>query len=360
MKNKVIKTFKEANLNCLANLSPNCSSNIALVKEYLSSCMNVIEDAHNSGGTGMEVAALRSIAIDSLISALFDLAGREYCLRYAKADQVCTIVALGGYGRGELSPASDIDLMFLYPWKVGSYAETVIERILYILWDTGLDVGYSTRNISECINASSDLVAKTSLIDSRYLCGDEPLFDEYQKTVSQQIFSKNVETFINDKIYEAELRRKKYGDSVYILEPDIKEGDGGLRDLHTALWAAKVKFKVNDFKELNLKGILSDKEHKEVAKAFEFMLRLRNEMHFTRKRKCEQLNFELQEKISRKFGYEDKDGILAVEQMMKEYYLTANRIKELSGIIVERCLDKSVAKSLVKLIRQRDLSEGFK
>ena len=347
-------------MNCLAKLSPNGSDNIALVKNYLSSCMNVIEDIHNTGGTGMEVAALRSIAIDRLISALFDLAGREYCLRYAKADQKCTIVALGGYGRGELSPASDIDLMFLYPWKVGSYAETVIERILYILWDTGLDVGYSTRNISECIKASSDLVAKTSLIDSRYLCGDEPLFDEYKKAVNKQIFSKNVDGFINDKVAEAEVRRKKYGDSVYILEPDIKEGDGGLRDLHTALWAAKVKFKVDDFKGLNLKGILSNKEYKEVSKAFEFMLRLRNEMHFTIKRKGEQLSFELQEKISKKFGYEDKDGSLAVEQLMKEYYLTANRIKELSDIIVERCLDKSAGRGLVKLIRQRDLSDGFK
>lgn len=360
MKNKLIKTFEEANLNCLAKLSPKGSNNLDLVKEYLSSCMNVIEDIHNKGGAGMEVAALRSIAIDRLIGALFDLAGREYCLRYTKADQKCTIVALGGYGRGELSPASDIDIMFLYPWKVGSYAETVIERILYILWDTGLDVGYSTRNISECINASSDLVAKTSLIDSRYLCGDEPLFDEYKKAVSQQIFSKNVEAFINDKVDEADLRRKKYGDSVYILEPDIKEGDGGLRDLHTALWAAKVKFKVDDFKGLNLKGILSNKEYKEVARAYEFMLRLRNEMHFTIKRKGEQLSFELQEKISQKFGYEDKDASLAVEQLMREYYLTANRIKEISSIIIERCLDKSAGRSLVKLIRQRDLSDGFK
>ena len=360
MKNKLIKTFEEANLNCLAKLAPNGTGNLALVKEYLSSCMNVIEDIHNAGGAGMEVAALRSIAIDRLISALFDLAGREYCLKYTKADQKCTIVALGGYGRGELSPASDIDLMFLYPWKVGSYTETVIERILYILWDTGLDVGYSTRNISECIKVSSDLVAKTSLIDSRYLCGDEALFDDYKKAVSQQLFSKNVDAFIQDKVAEAEERRKKYGDSVYILEPDIKEGDGGLRDLHTALWAAKVKFKVDDFKDLNLKGILSDSEYTELSSVFEFMLRLRNEMHFTVKRKSEQLSFELQEKISKKIGYVDKDGSLAVEQLMKEYYLTANRIKELSGIIIERCLNKDARRSLGKFIRQRDLSDGFK
>ncbi len=344
----------------LENLSPNESENLSLVKKYLQNCMTAVRKVHEARGAGHEVVALRTLVVDDLLKALFDLAGREYCLKYPTADHKSAVVAIGGYGRGELSPASDIDIMFLYPWKITPYLETVVERVLYALWDSGLDVGYSTRNISDCIKISSDLVAKTSLIDSRYLCGDQSLFDEYKKAIGDDVFSKNVDAFIRNKIEEADERRIKYGGSVYILEPDIKEGDGGLRDLHTALWAAKIKFKVEDFKELNQKGIINDREFGEIMTASNFMLRVRNELHFQGSRKSDQLTFDLQEKIATSLGYSDQPDRLAVEQLMRDYYLTASNIKEISEIVLDRCLESNVRRSVARFVTKRDLSYGFK
>jgi len=360
MRKKVLETIENAGTSYLEKLVPQGSDTLSHVKNYLSSCMEGIKAVHDAGGAGLEVVALRTIIIDRLINSLFDLAGKEYCLKYRKVDQKCTLVAIGGYGRGELSPASDIDIMFLYPWKVGSYAESVIERILYILWDTGLDVGYSTRSISECVKVSSDIVAKTSLVDSRYLCGDEDLYKDYQKALKEQVFSRGIDTFIGEKINEGEERRKKYGDSVYILEPDIKEGDGGLRDLHTALWAAKVKYKVTDFKELKIKGIISDSEYDAIYSAFDFMSRVRNDLHFLINRKSDHLTFQLQEKIAVNLGYKGEGGVLPVEQLMKDYYLAANSIKELSEIFIERCLSQYSSRGIGAFLSQRELSDGFK
>lgn len=360
MKDKFVKIFDAARQEYLGSLTPNSDNNLDIVKNYLSECRSGIKTVHESGGTGLEVVALRTIVIDRLLEALFNLAGREFCLRYPRVDQKCVIVALGGYGRGELSPASDIDIMFLYPWKIGPYVETVIERILYVLWDTGLDVGYSTRNISECIKISGDLVAKTSLIDSRYVCGDKDLFGEYKKVLREKILSKNVNMFIEEKAREGDDRRKKYGDSVYILEPDIKEGDGGLRDIHTALWAAKVRFDVDDFNALAGRGVISEVERDEITTAYDFMLKIRNDLHFLVKRKSDQLTFDLQEKISANMGYRDTEGALAVEQLMKDYYLTASRIKENSEVVLGRCLRRGARERVAGFITRRELSDGFK
>ncbi|MBE9536800.1 MAG: [protein-PII] uridylyltransferase [Proteobacteria bacterium] len=360
MKNDAAYALEDALENYLKKLEPNDTETLTLIKEYLERCSSAISSVHNSGGAGLEVAALRTIAIDRLICALFDLAGREFCLKYRKSGQSCTIVALGGYGRAELSPLSDIDIMFLYPWKVGPYAETIIERVLYILWDTGLDIGYSTRNIDDCVKVSSDLVIKTSLVDSRFICGDETLYGDYKKALGQQVFSKNIESFIRDKVSEGDERKSKYGGSVYILEPDIKEGDGGLRDLHTALWAAKTRFKVDDFKGLNRTGIISDREYRDLSNALDFMTRIRNDLHFLMKRKSDRLTFALQEKIAINMGYKDEGETLAVEHMMKEYYLIANNIKELSELIVERCLNWGKRGGVLKGLTSKSLSHGFK
>ncbi len=356
---QVKSLFDESMKVSLDRLAPQNSDNLDLVKNYLATCQEGIRHVHEGGGTGLQVASLRTIVIDRLIKALFDLAGREYCLKYQKSDQKCTIVALGGYGRRELSPASDIDIMFLYPWKIGAYIETVIERVLYILWDTGLDIGYSTRNIDDCVKMSDDLVAKTSLVDSRFICGDEETYNSYGKTLYDKIFSKNVHSFIEEKVIEGEERRKKFGGSVYILEPNIKEGDGGLRDYHTALWAAKIRFRVDDFKALNIKGLINDREYDEVISTYDFMVRVRNDLHFLAGRKFEQLTFDFQEKIALNMGYQNKEESLAVEQLMKEYYLTANLIKELSEIIIERCFYGRSKKVAFGFISKRKLSHGF-
>src|SRR5207249_3819277 len=170
--------------------------------------------------------------------------GRTSC-RASRASTSSARSSQGGYGRGELNPASDIDLLFLYPWKVNPYVETVAEVILYALWDAGLQVGNALRNIRECERLSGrDLKVKTALLDARYLAGDEELYAEFDRRMLEEVWGQNPTRFFKEKLAENADRHARSGDSVYLLQPQLKDGQGGLRDLHTALWMAKVRFKV--------------------------------------------------------------------------------------------------------------------
>src|SRR5205809_42215 len=230
-----------------------------VAREYLGRVRASLRARHEAGAGGLELVAVYADAVDHLVRFLFASASAHFMSRFARLNQQCTVVAQGGYGRGELNPGSDIDLLFLYPWKVNPYVETVAEVILYALWDAGLQVGNALRNIRECERLSGrDLKVKTALLDARYLAGDEALYAEFDRRMLEEVWGQNPTPFFKEKLAENADRHARSGDSVYLLQPQLKDGQGGLRDLHTALWMAKVRFKVRSFRELVTLGVLGE------------------------------------------------------------------------------------------------------
>src|SRR5437879_2019638 len=246
-----------------------------VAREYLGRVQAEVRARHEAGAGGLELVAVYTEAVDHLVRFLFAGARAHFMSRFPRLNQQCAVVAQGGYGRGELNPASDIDLLFLYPWKVSPYVETIAEAILYALWDAGLAVGHALRNIRECERlAARDLKVKTALLDARYLCGDEPFYAEFERRMLEGVWNDSPVRFFKEKLAESIERHARAGDSVYLLQPQLKEGQGGLRDLHTALWMAKVKYKVRTLHELVALGVVSEASVVELEAALDFLWRV--------------------------------------------------------------------------------------
>src|SRR5262245_40251820 len=268
-------------------------------KAYHTRVHEELTKLHTTGESGRTVVESYTHYIDRLIRYLFDAGTWLYARRYPKLHQRCAVFAQGGYGRGELNFYSDIDLLFLYHWKITPYVETVHETIMNNLWDAGFTAVPAVRNGRECVAlANPDLTVKTSLLDNRYLCGDEPLAHEFTTALEREILSKHAARFFQDKAKESYERHQKHGESIYLLEPNIKEGQGGLRDLHTAGWLAKVKFKVRSLRELITKGVISAHTLSEVEAARDFLWRVRNGLHLLAQSEQDQLSFEYQDQMA--------------------------------------------------------------
>jgi [protein-PII] uridylyltransferase len=306
-------------------------------REYLAAVRAEIRERHDAGAGGLGLVAAYTDAIDRLIRTLCAAATRHFVSRNARIDQRCTLVAQGGYGRGELNPCSDIDLLFLYPWKVNPYVETLAEVLLYALWDAGLTVGHALRNTRECVRlAARDLKVKTALLDARYLCGDEPLYGEFDVRMREDVWSQQPARFFQEKLAESQERHQRAGDSVYLLQPQLKEGQGGLRDLHTALWTAKVKFRVRSFSELVTLGVISERSLSELRTALDFLWRVRNAMHLATGSHQDLLTFELQERLAP--ALDGSAGRPGVEAFMRNYYRQATIVNRFSDMVIDRCV----------------------
>lgn len=293
---------------------------------------------HRTGASGTEVVRDYTRAMDRLVRTLFDTAVQEAQERFGRLDQRCALLAQGGYGRAELNPYSDLDLLFLYPYKSDPFVEYVAERILYALWDARVTVGHAMRNIRECVRlANQDFKVKTALLDAREICGDAELPREFFDRFEREVLSRNAERFFRDTLAEIEARHHRYGDSVYLLEPHVKEGQGGLRELHAALWMARVKFKTNRLAELVQKGVLTEREEEEIEAARDFLFRIRNSLHFLARQHQDQLTFDYQEQIAPLLGFHDSPTLKGVEHMMREYYLAASTLERFLADMIERC-----------------------
>jgi len=270
------------------------------------------------------------------------------------------IVALGGYGRNELCPYSDIDLMFLYKPRNKSFAKDITERLLYLLWDLNFEVGHSVRTIDECLelclDEDEDTTILTSLLDSRLIFGDKDLYKDFEKKLFNDLMPSISSKFIQKKIKENEERIDRFGRSIYLIEPNVKEGEGGLRDIHYALWIAQAKFKVKTFNELLPKGILLEKELRTFEKGLNFLLLIRSELHYLAERREDRLGFEFQEKIAKFLGFKDAD-LPAVERFMRIYYLRANDIREQSNRLIEKCV--TVPRAKIRAPKTVSLEYGF-
>lgn len=324
-------------------------------KTYHARVQEEMAKLHAEGASGTTVVDLYTRHIDRLVSYLFEAATRLYARRYSQLHQRCAVFALGGYGRGELNLYSDIDLLFLHPWKITPYVETVCETIYYSLMDAGFTVGQAVRNVPMCVRlANQDLTVKTSLLDNRYLCGDETLKKEFVTAMEREIVGKHADRFFQEKAQESRDRHQKYGGAIYMLEPNLKEGQGGLRELHTAGWLAKVKYKVREIRELIPKGIISAAQLSAVDDARDFIWKIRNELHILARAENDHLTFEYQDQLAPVHGFPD------VTSFMRCYYGHATTIHEFSRLMLERCLETPRFYSFIGRPRGRTIRDGVR
>jgi [protein-PII] uridylyltransferase len=329
-------------------------------KHFLNLYGEEIRAEHRGGASGELVVKSIASMTDTLISKLFRSVASDLN-RVRRTKESIALVATGGYGRGELNPYSDIDLMFLYSGKSSSRVEDVANKILYFLWDMKLDVGYSVRTIDDCIEmANSDATVKTALLDTRLIAGNRALFNDLRKITLTRIMAKGSDAFIRQKAVELEQRREKYGSSVYLLEPNIKEGEGGLRDLHTALWVAKVKYKVFEPRELVIKGVLLEDDLNNYFRQLAYLWRMRNELHYFSGRRNDQLTFDAQSSLAAFFGYSDRGKMLAVEEFMRDYYIHATKVEQFWSLITAKCMQhEEPSGRLFGYFKRRNVGEGM-
>ncbi len=288
-----------------------------------------------TGASSRDVVHDNAYLIDQLVRTIHDFAlSSVYPAANPTTGELLSITATGGYGRGELAPFSDVDLMFLLPYKLTAHSEQVIEYILYTLWDLGLKVGHATRSTNEALRlARDDMTIRTSLLESRWLWGDEKLFKEFKKRFRTELADGTGLAFVEAKLAERDARHDRMGDTRYVLEPNIKEGKGGLRDLQTLFWIAKYLFQVDNVKELQKLGVLTADDVALFAKAENFLWTVRCHLHYLSGRAEERLTFNVQNEIAASMEYADSDGAQGVERFMKDYFLVAKDVGDLTRIL---------------------------
>ncbi|HMK65756.1 MAG TPA: [protein-PII] uridylyltransferase, partial [Thermodesulfobacteriota bacterium] len=257
-------------------------------------------------------------------------------------EQSCVTLGLGGYGRKELAPFSDIDLLFLCSGKVESQVEEVIRKILYPLWDVGYELGYTVQSYRDCLDmASSDPSFLTALLDARRITGNPALAVSLQTEIGSLIRNGQGRQWQEWLLKEQEKRHLRYGDSAFFLEPHLKEGLGGLRDIHVLLWLGRALFEAPDLYSLEKLGLLSEGDRKILSDSHTFLLRLRNELHFLSGRKDDRLSFEFQESMAQWYGAKPKGDILPVEVFMQEVYQQLQEVRTLHQSFFERIAERS-------------------
>jgi [protein-PII] uridylyltransferase len=245
------------------------------------------------------------------------------------------LIAVGGYGRGQMAPFSDIDLLFLSPYKLTPRTESVIESTLYMLWDLHLKVGHASRTVRECLSLGrSDMTIRTALLEHRRIAGDPGLGQELEDRLWANLFSHSAPAFIEAKLAETEARHARQGGQRYVLEPNVKEGKGGLRDLQTLFWIAKYAYRLHDPAELVAHGILSPEEYDRFDRAETFLSAVRCHLHFLAGRALDQLTFDRQVEVAARMGYVDRAGRRAVEHFMQDYFRHATAVGDLTRIIL--------------------------
>src|SRR6187399_743392 len=283
---------------------------------------------------GRKCAERLCLMQDDIIRMLYELSATLYRSASPSDSERMTVVATGGYGRGLLAPGSDIDLLFLLPYKQTAWGESVAEGILYCLWDMGLKVGHATRSVDECIRqAKADMTIRTALLEARYLLGDRALFDDFVTQFDKSIVKGSAAQFVAAKLAEREERLRRAGQSRYLVEPNVKDGKGGLRDLHTLFWIAKYVYRVHEPDELIERGVFDGEEYKIFRSAEDFLWAVRCHMHFVMKRAEERLSFDIQREIAVRLGYTAHPGLRDVERFMKHYFLTAKNVGDLTAIL---------------------------
>jgi [protein-PII] uridylyltransferase len=299
-------------------------------------------------GDGRACAEGLSAFQDALITLAYDFTTDHlYRAQNPSAAERMAIVAQGGYGRGLLAPGSDIDLLFLLPYKQTAWGESVAEYMLYLLWDLGFKVGHATRTIDQCVRLSlSDMTIRTALLDARLILGDEALFAEFQRRFRKEVLEGNARPFIDAKLEEQRARHARA--SRYLVEPNVKDGKGALRDLHTLHWLAKHLYPDKAEAEFIEAGVFTRREYESFRRCERFLWSVRCHLHFLTGRAEERLSFDLQQPMAERLGYRSHAGLRAVERFMKHYFLVAKEVGDLTRIVCSG-LELKQLKSLPRL-----------
>ena len=292
-----------------------------------------------AGASGAETLAAMTEFVDGLIIGRFREAMRQGGDEMATFGmQQCCLMALGGYGRRELAPHSDIDLMFLYQTGAGKTVESLVRAVLHPLWDCGFQVGHSVRTIADSLElAEADATVKTSMMEARFLAGSADLFQDFHRKYLRKVVAKNSDVYLDQKLEERRREYQKFGETVYLLEPNVKKSKGGLRDLHLLQWAGMARFQAPTIRELSDRGILSRADSLALFEAREFLWRVRALLHVHAGGPQEILTFDEQVWLAQHFGYHDQPHLLAVEQFMQQYYQHTMGLHERCVRFVERC-----------------------
>ncbi|MBJ7446449.1 MAG: [protein-PII] uridylyltransferase [Brevundimonas sp.] len=319
-----------------------------------------------AGGEGVEVARLYCAAADDLLTALWRVTTETlYPAHNPTAAERLSLITVGGYGRGVLAPYSDLDLLFLRPWKSSPRTEQVIEFMLHVLWDLGLKVGQSARSLDECLAlARTDMTIRTTLLEARYLAGDVALAEEFEQKFRALVEKADPRAFIAAKLEERDVRHQKTGAVRYRVEPNVKDGKGGLRDLNTLFWIARSLAPESPLGARVLDDLLTARERRTFEEAFDFLWRTRAHLHRVAGRAEEKLTFDLQPEIARRMGWHGRGDEPAVERFMRRYFLVARDVGALTRAMSAKLEARHQKRtmSLSRLIpgRRRKLGvEGF-
>src|SRR6516165_4286241 len=290
----------------------------------------LLEDRH-----GGRCAARLCWVQDEVIRVLYEFAVKHLypSMSPSEAERMA-IVATGGYGRGLMAPGSDIDLLFVLPYKQTAWGESIAEAILYCLWDMGLKVGHATRSVDECIRqAKADMTIRTAILETRFLTGDKQLYDELVERFDKEVVQGTAAEFVTAKLAEREERHRRAGQSRYLVEPNVKDGKGGLRDLHTLFWIAKYVYRVREPQELVDRLVFDQREFQIFQRCEDFLWAVRCNMHFLAGRAEERLSFDIQRDVAVRLGYVAHPGLQDVERFMKHYFLIAKDVGDLTAIL---------------------------
>ena len=326
--------------------SPNATAaeKLARYKNYLKVETHRLKLLHRAGAAGLEIGQARAAILDGLLRHLWTAAREKLAAEGKREFPAIALVAIGGFGRAELNPHSDIDFMFVHEGQVSGgkplpYLAQLIDSVLYPLWDIGLKIGYSVRDLNDCVKvANTDMQSKTSMIESRLIIGDAPLFTRFQKTLVSKCVVGYEDKYIALRLEDQATRRGKHGNSACMQEPNIKNGCGGLRDFQNLLWMVYFKYRTRSLAELQSREFVSPSERKQLEAAYDFLFRTRTELHYHTNRPQDVLGKNLQPAVALNLGYSDRSPSRRIEKFMRDLYVHMRNI-----FLITRTLEQRLA-----------------
>jgi len=330
--------------------TPGHADRVDALRRFLKTETHRLQLRHRFGVSGADVVRARSLIIDLIIQRMAT----------ARPSGIA-MIALGGYGRQELAPQSDIDILFVYHGRNdAAKARELSESVLYILWDIGLTVGHSLRSLKECVSISkTDSCSRTSLIDARYIWGDSDLFRDLTGQLQRHVFNEDSRALLDELIQERTERYEKFGSVVCLQEPNIKETAGGLRDFQTMLWATRIAYGRTSLESLVEANKVPESEARGLAAAYDYLLRVRNELHFLTGRRSDVLSLDVQRQAGKNLRFQDSEKLQASEVFMRDYYLNARKLHRLTSMHFEKATRRPAGRSWLNRVRYTAAPGGF-